>query len=159
MQSKAASVPEYLDTIAVDKKAAVTKLRQQIRRNIPKGFKEQMQYGMLAYVVPHSIFPAGYHTDPKQPLPFMCLAAQKNFVAIYHMGLYGDHNLLEWFKTEYAKRCKTKLDMGKGCIRLKKAEDIPYDLIGELAGKITVDDYVNRYETNLKTARKKKTAQ
>jgi hypothetical protein len=105
---------------------------------------------MLGYVVPHSIYPSGYHCDPKQPLPFMGMASQKNFVAFYHMGIYADEKLLNWFTAEYPKHCKSKLDMGKSCIRFKKMNDIPYELIAELAGKMTTKDWINLYESKLK---------
>lgn len=145
MQSKAASPQEYIDLLPEDRKKAMTELRKVILKNLPKGFSEVMSYGMLGYVVPHSLFPAGYHCDPKQPLPFMCIASQKNFIALYHMGIYGDEKLLAWFTKEYAKQSKTKLDMGKGCIRFKKVDEIPFKLIGELAGKVTPQEWIDRY--------------
>jgi hypothetical protein len=105
---------------------------------------------MLSYVVPHSIYPAGYHCDPKLPLPFMALASQKSHIGFYHMGIYADDTLLNWFQDEYAKTCKYKLDMGKSCIRFKKMENIPFDLIGELVRKVSVQDWISMYENNLK---------
>jgi hypothetical protein len=123
--------------------------RKNVRQNLPKGFEEVMGYGMIGYVVPHSIYPNGYHCDPKQPLPFMNIASQKNFIAVYSMCLYMDRDLLSWFETEYAKRVKGKLDMGKSCIRFKKMEEIPYDLIGELSGKVTVAEWITKYEKAL----------
>lgn len=124
----------------------MTKLRNVIKKNIPKGFAEVMDYGMMGYVVPHSLYPAGYHCDPKQPLPFMGIASQKNFIAVYHMGVYADPKLLKWFTAEYKKRVPSKLDMGKSCIRFKKMDQILYDLIGELASKMTVKDWIKQYE-------------
>ena len=109
------------------------KLRKVIKDNLPKGFEETMSYGMIGYVVPHSIYPDGYHCDPKLPLPFMNLASQKNYIAVYHSGVYASEKMNKWFTAEYAKHCKTKLDMGKSCVRFKKMDDIPYELIGELA--------------------------
>lgn len=109
-----------------------------------------MSYGMLGYVVPHSKYPDGYHCDPKLPLPFINLASQKNFVALYHSGMYANPKLYDWFVTEYPKHCKHKLDMGKSCIRFKSMNDIPYTLIGELSTKMTVDDWVTLYENNVK---------
>lgn len=150
MQSKAATPQEYIDSLPADRKKAMTELRKVIAKNIPKGFKEEMGYGMLGYVVPHSLYPAGYHCDPKLPLPFMGMASQKNFIAVYHMGVYADPKLLNWFTSEYSKQCKAKLDMGKSCIRFKKIEDIPFKLIGELASKITPKDWINTYEKNIK---------
>lgn len=140
---------EYIAAIADDKRAAFEKLRATVRKNIPKGFEESISYGMLGYVVPFSKYPSGYHCDPKLPVPFAHLAAQKNFIAIYHMGLYCDKKLLDWFTAEHAKRSARKLDMGKSCIRYKKPEDIPFDLIGELFAKMTVDDYLDIYTSNL----------
>lgn len=150
MQSKAITPEEYLGSLPDERKIAVSELRKVIKKNLPKGFKEVMGYGMLGYVVPHSIYPDGYHCDPKLPLPFMNLASQKNFIALYHMGIYADPGLLKWFTTEYAKQCKTKLDMGKSCIRFKKPEDIPFKLIGELVSKITPEDWIKFYEKNFK---------
>lgn len=149
MQSKVDSVQAYIDQVADDKKQTFDLLRETILKNIPDGFIEQMNYGMLGYIVPHSIFPAGYHCDPKLPLPFANLAAQKNNVSLYHMGLYADAKLLDWFTTEHAKRSKKKLDMGKSCIRYKKPEDVPVDLIGELFQKINPQDWIELYTKNL----------
>jgi hypothetical protein len=122
------------------------KLRDTVVKNIPKGFEECMQYGMISYVVPHSIFPDGYHCDPKTPLPFISIASQKNFIALYHMGIYANPKLLDWFVNEFPKHSKSKLDMGKSCIRFKKADQIPYDLIAELMQKITVEDWIKLYQ-------------
>lgn len=146
MTSAATTVKEYMDALPDDRKAAMAKLRKTIKANIPDGFKEQMSYGMIGYVVPHEIFPAGYHCDPKLPLPFANIASQKNFVALYHMGMYADPKLLNWFTTEYPKHCKYKLDMGKSCVRFKKVEDIPYELIGELIKKMTTEDWIKLYQ-------------
>ena len=151
MQSKASTPQEYVDSLPADRKQAISELRKVILKNLPKGFSEQMSYGMLGYVVPHSIFPAGYHCDPKLPLPFICLASQKNFVALYHMGIYGDPKLLKWFTTEYSKQSNSKLDMGKSCIRFKKMDQIPFALIGELATKMTPQDWIDRYTSMLKS--------
>lgn len=146
MISKASTVEEYLSQVAPDKQAATKKLRQIVKKNMPKGFQETMCYGMIGYVVPHKLYPKGYHCSPKDPLPFMNIAAQKNFIALYHMCLYGDVKLHNWFTTEYAKHTKAKLDMGKSCIRFKKPEDIPYDLIAELVRKITPEQWIEKYE-------------
>ena len=120
MISKANTVGEYVDALIPERKAAIEKLRKAIKKNLPKGFKEEIGYGMIGYVVPHSLYPAGYHCNPKLPLPFMNIASQKNFIAVYHMGIYADKKLLDWFTGEYAKSVPGKLDMGKGCIRLKR---------------------------------------
>ena len=128
----------------------MTKLRSVINENRPEGFEEKMSYGMIGWVVPHVLYPAGYHCDTKLPLPFMNIASQKNFVALYHMGNYSDKNLLYWFVNEYTAQSKVKLDMGKSCIRFKKPEHIPYDLIGELVRKMSVKDWIQTYETSYK---------
>lgn len=133
-----------------DRREVMEALRKVIKKNLPKGFEETMNYGMIGYVVPHSIYPSGYHCDTKQPLPFMNIASQKNNVAFYHMGIYAMPELLDWFVGEYPKHAKSKLDMGKSCIRLKKMDDIPYELIGQLVKKVSVKDWINSYETNLK---------
>jgi len=150
MKLKENSPDEYVNQFPEDRKQALEKLRKVIVGNLPKGFVETMNYGMIGYVVPHSVYPSGYHCDPKLPLPFMNIASQKNFVALYHMGIYADPNLLEWFTTEYSKHCKTKLDMGKSCIRFKKIDQIPYELIAQLSRKISLEEWINRYETNIK---------
>ncbi|MEP7255420.1 MAG: DUF1801 domain-containing protein [Ferruginibacter sp.] len=158
MQSKATTVEQYLKELPADRQEPISKLRNIILKNLPKGFKEGMGYGMIGYYVPHSVYPNGYHCNPKDPLPFMNLASQKNFIAVYHMCLYGDPKLLKWFTDEYAKAAVGKLNMGKACIRFKKPENIPYKLIGELSGKVTVEKWIEVYEKNLagsKTAGKK----
>jgi len=146
MQSKATSPEEYINELPEDRKMVIEKLRKTIQDNLPIGFEEQMSYGMLGFVVPHSRYPDGYHCSPELPLPFINLASQKNFVALYHSGIYASPELLDWFVKEYPKYVKTKLDMGKSCIRFKKMETIPYELIGELCTKMTVDDWITLYE-------------
>lgn len=150
MTSKAEIPQDYIDALPEDKKPAFLALREALLANLPKGYEEAMSYGMLGYIVPHSIYPSGYHCAPKLPLPFIGLAAQKNFIAVYHMGLYADKSLYDWFTTEYAKRYTAKLDIGKSCIRFKKMTDIPVDLIGELASKMSVAAWIKVYETNFK---------
>jgi hypothetical protein len=150
MQSKATSVDQYLAELPEDRQKAITELRKVIKKNMPKGFQETINYGMIGYVVPHSKYPAGYHCNPKDPLPFMNIASQKNFIAVYHMGVYADPKLLKWFTDAHAKASAKKLDMGKSCMRYKKPEDIPYKLIGELAAKITPDEWIATYEKNYK---------
>lgn len=156
MQSKAATVDQYMDELPADRKKAIAELRKVIKKNLPKGFQECMNYGMIGYVVPHSKYPAGYHCDPKLPLPFMNVASQKNEITVYHMGMYGDPKLEKWFVDAYAKATGKKVDKGKSCLRWKKPDDIPYKLIGELASKITPDKWIEFYETNLKDSRKRK---
>ena len=146
MKSKAKTPKEYVDQLPDDRKKVIAKLRTTLRKNFPKGFKEEMNYNMLGYVVPHKLYPGGYHCDPKLPLPFMNLASQKNFVAVYHMGLAADKKLLNWFAKRYAKTVEGKLNMGKSCIRFKNLENIPYDLIGELATKMTPQQWIKLYE-------------
>jgi uncharacterized protein YdhG (YjbR/CyaY superfamily) len=156
MQSKATTVAAYLAEVPEERQQAMKKLRSVIKKNLPKGFKEEMNYGMVGYVVPHTKYPAGYHCNPKDPLPFLNFASQKNSINIYHMGLYGSPKLLKWFTDSHAKASPKKLDMGKGCIRYKKPEDIPYDLIGQLASKITVDEWIEHYENAINDRHKKK---
>lgn len=150
MQIEANTPEEYLEQIPEDRKAPMKKLRQAIIENLPDGFQETINYGMIGYVVPHSIYPDGYHCSPELPLPFMSIASQKNFIALYHMGIYANEELLQWFVDEYAKKVPTKLDMGKSCIRFKKPEHIPYDLIGELTSKVSVDQWIGFYENAVK---------
>ena len=150
MKIEASSPAEYLEKIPEDRKAPMSRLRQTILDHLPEGFEETMSYGMIGYVVPHSKYPDGYHCDPKLPLPFMNIASQKNFVALYHSGIYADPNLLEWFVQEYPKHCSRKLDMGKSCIRFKKVEEIPYELIGELVTKMSMEAWIDIYEKAVK---------
>jgi hypothetical protein len=150
MQSKAATPDEYYDSLPEDRKPAMDKLRAVIQENLPEGFKEGMGYGMPGWSVPHSLYPAGYHCNQKDPLPFIGLASQKNFIALYHMGIYADKELHDWFVAEYPKHVKTKLDMGKSCIRFKKPENIPYELIGQLAAKMAPQQWIELYEAGLK---------
>jgi hypothetical protein len=150
MTSKATTPDQYIKELPADRKEAMIKLRETIVRNIPKGFKEMMGYGMMGYAVPHEIYPAGYHCNPKDPLPFVGLASQKHFIAFYHMGIYAMPELLKWFVSEYPKHSSAKLDMGKSCVRFKKPEHIPYKLIGQLMKKVSVKDWINTYEANLK---------
>ncbi len=150
LKTAANSPDEYIDKLPEDRKQAMGKLRKAIRNNLPKGFEETLTYGMIDYVVPHSIYPNGYHCNPKLPLPFMNIASQKIFIAVYHMGLYADQKLLNWFVQEYPKHCTAKLDMGKSCIRFKKMDQIPFDLIAELTKKVTVKEWVETYENLIK---------
>lgn len=149
MQIKANNPGEYITQIPEDRVPYFKKLRQTILDNIPEGFEEQMSYGMIGYVVPKSTYPAGYHCTPELPLPFANIASQKNFIALYHSGIYASSELLDWFVAEYPKHCKRKLDMGKSCIRFKKAEEIPFDLIAELMQKMTVKQWINLYEKKM----------
>ncbi|MCU0360274.1 MAG: DUF1801 domain-containing protein [Bacteroidia bacterium] len=150
MRSEALSPDEYFDMLPEERKSAMLELRKEIKKRIPKGFTEIMAYGMPGYVVPHGLYPSGYHCNPKQALPFMGIASQKNFIAVYHMGLYADEQLLNWFVSEFQKTTKRKPDMGKSCLRFKKPDQIPLKLIGELASKMSVKEWVSLYEKKLK---------
>lgn len=150
MRIEANSVNEYLEKVPQDKKEYFETLRKTVVENLPVGFKECLGYGMIAYVVPHELYPNGYHCSTDLPLPFINLASQKNFIAFYHMGIYANPELMTWFTNEYPKHCSTKLDMGKSCIRFKKADQIPLKLIGELVQKISVKDWISLYESQIK---------
>ncbi len=141
------TVSEYLDNIPEDRREAFNQLREAILTNLPEGFEECINYGMIGYVVPHSIYPNGYHCDPKLPLPFMNIASQKNFIAFYHMGIYGNPELMNWFVGEFPNYSKAKLDMGKSCVRFKKMNEIPFELIGNLVKRMSVEDWVYQYES------------
>ncbi len=148
MQSKAATVDAYLAELPDDRRASIEAVRKVIRANLDKGFKEGMLYGMIGYFVPHRIYPAGYHCDPEQPLGFACLASQKNYMSLYMMSVYGDSALATWFQSEWKKTGK-KLDMGKSCIRFKKAEDLAMDVIGEAIRRQPLKKYIEVYEAML----------
>jgi len=147
MKIAANNIKEYLHNIPEERKEVFNKLMDVIRENIPAGFSEELSYGMPAWVVPHSLYPDGYHCSPELPLPFATVASQKNFIAVYHMGIYATPQLLDWFVGEFPKYSKRKLDMGKSCIRFKKMDDIPFELIGELMQKMTPQDWINKYES------------
>ncbi len=144
------TVEEYLYSLNDERREVVHKIRQIFQKKLPKGFEEVISYGMIGYVVPHELYPKGYHCDPKLPLPFINIASQKNFIAIYHMGIYANPDLLNWFVSEFPKHCTTKLDMGKSCIRFKKMDQIPYDLLTQLAIKMTPQDWILLYESQFK---------
>jgi hypothetical protein len=150
MTSKATTPQDYIAQLHEDRKAPITKLNNLIKKHMPKGLEAGMGYGMLAYYVPKSIYPAGYHCKPFPPLPFINLASQKNFIALYHSGMYAKKELYDWFVAEYPKHCQYKLDMGKSCVRFKKMDDIPYDLIKELIGKMSVEEWIGIYEEAIK---------
>ena len=146
MTSNATTPEAYINQLPEDRKEVITKLDALIRKHMPKGLESGMGYGMLAYYVPKSIYPNGYHCKPFPPLPFINLASQKNFIALYHSGMYAKKELHDWFVEEYPKHCKYKLDMGKSCVRFKKLDDIPYDLIEELLGKMSVKEWIGIYD-------------
>ena len=149
MQSKATTPEEYINELPEDRKKIISEIKKAIKTNLPKGFKEVMAYGMIGYVVPHSIYPNGYHCNPKLPLPYINIASQKNHISIHHMGLYSSSKLLDWFTKEWENHSTKKLDMGKGCIRFKKPEDVPIKLIVELVKKVTVEKWIEQYESAL----------
>jgi uncharacterized protein YdhG (YjbR/CyaY superfamily) len=151
MQYKADSIDEYISQLPEERIEPIKKLRKQILDNLPKGVEERISYGMIGYVIPHSIYPDGYHCTPELPLPFMNLASQKNFIAVYSMVIYAKKDLYDWFVSEYAKRCKYKLDMGKSCIRFKRMDDIPFELIGELTAKVSAQEWIDLYESLYKS--------
>ncbi|HEY8444947.1 MAG TPA: DUF1801 domain-containing protein [Bacilli bacterium] len=143
-----ATVEEIINSLPAERKEIISKLREIIRANLPLGFEESISYGFISYVVPKTIYPQGYHANPQEPLAFISIASQKNYLAFYHMGISLFPEVLSWFQSEYQKRVPTKLDMGVSCIRLKKY--IPYDLLGELCTKIGVKEYIEKYEAVLK---------
>ena len=151
MTYQAGDIKTYISQLEPDRAIIITKLINIFSKNLPKGFKKQINYNMPSFVVPHSIYPDGYHCDSNLPLPFISLASQKHFIAIYHMGIYSDNKLLKWFQDEYKKEMTTKLDMGKCCIRFKNMKTIPFNLIEQLATKINVDEWINMYSATLTT--------
>ena len=157
MQSRAATVDQYLAELPPDRREAISAIRDVIRKNLPKGYEEGMGYGMIGYAIPHSVYPAGYHCNPKQPVPFASLASQKNHMALYLMCLYSDPAFEAWFRDEWAKSGK-KLDMGKSCIRFKRLEDVPLRLIGETIKKVPVKEFLAFYEAAIKLPVGKKRA-
>lgn len=150
MKTPGTTVEEILANIPEERKEAFYKLHQTIVDHLPAGFEPGISYGGLGYVIPHRLYPAGYHCKPAEPLPFAGLASQKNSINFYHMGIYSDPALMDWFLAEYPKHCSQKLDMGKSCIRFKKPEHIPYQLMGELMEKMTAEQWIALYERMLK---------
>jgi uncharacterized protein YdhG (YjbR/CyaY superfamily) len=150
MQYEAISVNDYISQLPKERQEPIEKLCKIFRENLPEGFEEGILYKMIGFYVPHALYPDGYHCNPKDPLPFISIASQKNFIALYHSGIYAKKELLDWFVTEYPKHCKYKLDMGKSCIRFKKMEDIPYELITALAKKMTPEEWITHYEKAIK---------
>ncbi len=150
MQIFVKTIEEYISQIPEERREAFRKLLETVDRNLPEGFQQTMQYGMVTWAVPMKTYPAGYHCAKDTPLPFISVASQKNFVAFYHMGIYSDQTLLDWFVSEFPKYSQKKLDMGKSCIRFKKMEDIPFELMGELCAKISVNEWIASYEKNFK---------
>lgn len=149
MTSEATTPEDYINQLPEERKAPITILNNLIKTHMPKGLEAGMGYGMLAYYVPKSIYPNGYHCKPFPPLPFINLASQKNYIALYHSGMYAKKELYNWFVSEYPKHCKSKLDMGKSCVRFKKMDDIPYDLIAQLIGKMSVGEWIDIYESSI----------
>lgn len=154
MKYEATSPEDYITKVPEDRQEALKKLQATIRNHLPKGFQEGIQYGMIGYFVPLSTYPEGYHCTPNEPLPFMSFASQKNSINLYHSGIYAIPELHQWFIDEYPKHCKQKLDMGKSCIRFKKTEEIPYELIAQLCSKISVEQWISIYEENVKNRKR-----
>jgi len=150
MQYKADSPEDYINQVPEERQDTLRRLRKAINDNLPKDFEEGIQYGMIGYYVPHSVYPDGYHCNTDEPLPFMSFASQKNSVNLYHSGIYAIPELHDWFVTEYPKHCKRKLDMGKSCIRFKKMDEIPFELIAELSQKMTAQEWIDVYENAIK---------
>jgi len=150
MQPQGKTIEAILQSVPEDRRKAFNQLHEVIVKNLPKGFEAAISYGGLGYVVPHSIYPAGYHCKPAEPLPFAAIASQKNSINFYHMGIYANADLLKWFVDEYPKYCKQKLDMGKSCIRFKKVDAIPFELIGKLMQQMSVQEWIHMYETTMK---------
>src|SRR5688572_31713713 len=150
MKAEGKTVEDILRNVPEDRSEAFNKLHAVIVKNLPKGFEPAISYGGLGYVVPHALYPAGYHCKPSEPLPFAGIASQKDSINLYHMGIYCDAALMNWFVSEYPKHSKQKLDMGKSCIRFKKLDDIPYKLIGELMKKMSAKEWIETYEAHLK---------
>ena len=150
MKIEANSPDEYVEKVPEERRPSFERLRETVLDNLPAGFEEVMSYGMIGYVVPHSLYPDGYHCTPALPLPFINIANQKNFIAFYHMGIYAEPELLEWFLSEYKALNLRKLDMGKSCMRFKKWEEIPFELIGKLVAKRSPQDWIAVYESQLK---------
>ncbi|OYX24159.1 MAG: hypothetical protein B7Z06_09260 [Flavobacteriales bacterium 32-35-8] len=146
MQYQANSTEDYINQQPEDRKEPISKLRQIIKNNLPNGFEEGMSYGMIGYDVPHALYPKGYHCDPKLPLPFLSIASQKNSINFYHMGMYANPKLHDWFVNEFPKHSKRKLDMGKSCIRFKYVDEIPYELLATLCKKVTPQEWISIYE-------------
>ncbi|MSR19323.1 MAG: DUF1801 domain-containing protein [Phycisphaerales bacterium] len=146
------TVKQYLDMLPPDRRATITAVRTVILKNLPKGYQEGIQYGMIGYCIPHSIYPAGYHCDPRQPLPFVGLGSQKNYTALHMMCAYLNPEYHRWFQAAW-KRSGKKLDMGKACLRFRKLEDIALDVIGEAIARVPVRDYIAHYEAAIKRAK------
>ena len=143
------TIESYINSLPKVRKESVHKIIKVVEENIPVGYAKIMNYSMPSFVIPHAIYPAGYNVTPDLPLPFIGIASQKNHIGFYHMGLYADSKLLDWFTSEYPKHCKSKLDMGKSCIRFKIMDDIPYELLAELSTKVTIQDWISIYERSI----------
>lgn len=143
------SVDDYIESLDSDRQEVIQALRKVLNANLPKGFVEEISYGMVGYVVPHSLYPEGYHVNPKSPLPFINIASQKRHIGFYHMALYSNKELLYWFVDEYFKIVGKKPDVGKSCIRFKKMDQMPYELIGQLVQKLTPQDWIKEYENSI----------
>lgn len=150
MKASGTTVEEILENIPEDRKEAFQRLHEVIVSHLPRGFEPGISYGGLGYVVPHTLYPNGYHCKPSEPLPFAGIASQKNSINFYHMGMYSKPELYDWFVSEFPKHSKQKLDIGKSCVRFKKADDIPFELIGALMTQMSMEEWISLYETRLK---------
>jgi uncharacterized protein YdhG (YjbR/CyaY superfamily) len=155
MQSKVTSIAEYLAELPDDRRKALKKIRAEIRKSLPKGYKEGMQYGMIGYFVPHSIYPDGYHCDRRQPVPFASLASQKNHMALYLFCIYTDESLKDWFVKGW-KKTGCKIDMGKGCVRFKSIDDVPLELVGKVISRVPVNKFLASYEAGIPMSKRKR---
>lgn len=147
--SSAKTVKEYLAELPEDRRNAIEAVRKTILENLPEGYEEIMQYGMVSYVVPLSLYPDGYLGKKDTPLPYACLASQKNHMAVYLMNIYGDKAAEKWFKEEYKKSGK-RIDIGKSCVRFKKLENLPLEVIGQAVARTPVKKYIELYEKSRK---------
>jgi hypothetical protein len=153
MQSKATTVDEYLANLPAERRALVETVRQTILANLDSDIEEGMQYGMIGYYVPHRVFPAGYHVDPAQPLPFAALASQKNHMALYLMSVYTEGEEAEWFRHAWEKASPKKLDMGKSCVRFRKLEDVPLEVVGKAIRRVPAARHIANYKNSLNATR------
>ena len=154
MTSQAKTVEEYLQALPGDRRAAISTVRETILANLPKGYEVRMNYGMIGYVVPHSIYPAGYHCNPAQPLTYASLGSQKNHIALYLMCVYGHAETAAWFRKAWEATGK-KLDMGKACVRFKRLEDVPLEVVGQVIARTPVKQYIATIENVLQNTRKR----
>lgn len=150
MQIQSFSIKDYISKIPEERQAVFKELFDTVSNSLPEGFSQGSSYGMIGWGVPLETYPAGYHCAPGTPLPFISIASQKNFIAFYHMGMYAKPDLLDWFVSEFPRHSKRKLDMGKSCVRFKRTDEIPMELLAELCKKMSVQEWIDCYEENFK---------